>query len=111
MRKLLLILALSGLVALVWIVFQQAWVYPETRLLPYYALQTLLRLGITYITCLTFGLVVGILAATRERIGNWLIPLLDILQSVPVLGFFPLGAWVTSDCHTWSVQHYPRHFR
>ena len=91
MRKLLLILALSGLVALVWIVFQQAWVYPETRLLPYYALQTLLRLGITYITCLTFGLVVGILAATRERIGNWLIPLLDILQSVPVLGFFPLA--------------------
>lgn len=32
----------------------------------------------------------GILAATREAFGKVLIPLLDILQSVPVLGFFPV---------------------
>ena len=78
-------------VALLGIIFFKASAFSETRLLPYYALCTLLRLGITYIICLAFGLGVGILAATRERIGNIVIPLLDILQSVPVLGFFPLA--------------------
>ena len=77
------------------IIYQKASAYSETRLLPYYAVCTLLRLGITYIICLAFGLGVGILAATRERIGNIVIPLLDILQSVPVLGFF-LWRWRSS---------------
>ncbi len=91
MRRLLLGLAILASVVLLGIVFYKAWAYPETRLLPYFALRTLLRLSITYIVCLAFGLAVGILAATKERIGNLLIPLLDILQSVPVLGFFPLA--------------------
>ncbi len=63
--------------------------YSETKLLPYYILRTLLRLTITYFLCLAFGLFVGIWASTNDRIGNIVIPLLDILQSVPVLGFFP----------------------
>ena len=89
--KLLSGLAILAFVALLVIIYQKASAYSETRLLPYYALRTLLRLGITYIICLAFGLVIGILAATRERVGNFIIPLLDILQSVPVLGFFPLA--------------------
>ncbi len=84
-------LAILAFVALLGIIYQKASAYSETRLLPYYALRTLLRLSITYIVCLAFGLGIGILAATKERVGNLLIPLLDILQSVPVLGFFPLA--------------------
>jgi len=91
MRRALLGLVILAVATLVAIVFWKAWAYHETHLLPYYALRTLLRLGITYIICLAFGLAIGILAATRERVGDILIPLLDILQSVPVLGFFPLA--------------------
>ena len=91
MRKSLFVPVIVALVVLLGTIFYQASAYPETRLLPYYAVRTLLRLTITYFVCLAFALVVGVLAGTRERIGNILIPLLDILQSVPVLGFFPLA--------------------
>lgn len=91
MRKFLFIIAALAAGILLWSLFRSVWGYPETRLLPYYTLRTMLRLSITYLICLFFGLAVGILAATRERVGNLLIPLLDIAQSVPVLGFFPLA--------------------
>lgn len=91
LQKLIIGLAILGFAALLGIIFYKASAFPETRLIPYYALRTLLRLSITYIICLAFGLGIGILAATKERVGNLLIPLLDILQSVPVLGFFPLA--------------------
>lgn len=55
-------LAILAFVALLAIIYQKASAYSETRLLPYYAVRTLLRLGITYIVCLAFGLGVGILA-------------------------------------------------
>ena len=33
------------------------------------------------------------------------------IPKIEIMDLANLGAWVTSDCHTWSVQHYPRHFR
>ncbi len=84
-------LVLLPLAALAGFVFYKASAFHETRNLPYYTVRTLLRLGITYVIALAFGLGVGILAATKERVGNIVIPILDVLQSVPVLGFFPLA--------------------
>ncbi|HUO42300.1 MAG TPA: ABC transporter permease subunit, partial [Methylomirabilota bacterium] len=37
-----------------------------------------------------FSLVVGILAARNRKAESILIPLLDVLQSIPILGFFPI---------------------
>ncbi|MCB8878817.1 ABC transporter permease subunit [Acidisoma cellulosilytica] len=55
--------------------------------LPYYALRTTLRMFVALIFSIVFTLVVAPLAAKSRRLGVILIPALDILQSVPILGF------------------------
>ncbi|KAB0634391.1 ABC transporter permease [Burkholderia latens] len=55
--------------------------------LPEYALRTTLRMLAAMIASLVFTLVYGTLAAKSRRAGMVLIPVLDILQSVPVLGY------------------------
>ncbi|MFZ1684694.1 MAG: ABC transporter permease subunit [Candidatus Zixiibacteriota bacterium] len=57
--------------------------------LPRYALYSLSRGLIAYVFSLTFTLIYGYWAAKDAVAGKVLIPLLDILQSVPVLGFMP----------------------
>lgn len=56
-------------------------------LLPYYALRTALRMFAAIAASLVFTFVYATLAAKSRRAGLVLIPLLDILQSVPILGF------------------------
>jgi NitT/TauT family transport system permease protein len=55
--------------------------------LPGYALRTTLRMLIAVIASLLFTLIYATLAAKSHRAGQIMIPLLDILQSVPVLGY------------------------
>jgi NitT/TauT family transport system permease protein len=55
--------------------------------LPYYALRTSLRMFIALIASLIFTFTYATLAAKSRRAEMVLIPLLDILQSVPILGF------------------------
>ncbi len=55
--------------------------------LPYYAGRSLLRMFIAYGASLLVTLVYGSIAAKSRPAEKVLIPLLDILQSVPVLGF------------------------
>ncbi|MFP3553570.1 ABC transporter permease subunit [Paraburkholderia sp. SIMBA_049] len=55
--------------------------------LPEYALRTTLRMLAAMVASLTFTLVYGTLAAKSRRAGQVLVPILDILQSVPVLGY------------------------
>ncbi|ACR29838.1 ABC transporter permease [Burkholderia glumae] len=55
--------------------------------LPEYALRTTLRMLAAMIASLVFTLVYGTLAAKSRRAGMVLVPILDILQSVPVLGY------------------------
>ena len=55
--------------------------------LPEYALRTTLRMLAAMVASLVFTLVYGTLAAKSRRAGMVLIPILDILQSVPVLGY------------------------
>jgi len=57
--------------------------------LPLYALYSLVRIGVAYGLSLIFALGYGYLAANSRRAEMILIPLLDILQSIPVLSFLP----------------------
>ena len=57
--------------------------------LPLYALYSLVRIGVAYGLSLIFALGYGFLAANSRRAEIILIPLLDILQSIPVLSFLP----------------------
>ncbi len=61
--------------------------------LPYYTLRSVFRMMLALIASLIFTIVYGSLAARSRRLGKVLMPLLDILQSVPILGF--LSATVT----------------
>jgi NitT/TauT family transport system permease protein len=55
--------------------------------LPYYAVRSLLRMFIALILSVLFTFVYATAAARLRRLEKVLIPVLDILQSVPVLGF------------------------
>lgn len=55
--------------------------------LPEYALRTTLRMLLSMLIALLFTLLYGTLAAKSERAEKLLVPALDILQSVPILGY------------------------
>jgi NitT/TauT family transport system permease protein len=55
--------------------------------LPEYALRTVLRMFAAMLASLLFTLIYGTIAAKSQRAEKVLIPLLDILQSVPILGY------------------------
>jgi NitT/TauT family transport system permease protein len=57
--------------------------------LPIYAGYSLLRITIAYVLSLAFTLVYGYIAAYNPRAERFMIPLLDVLQSIPVLSFLP----------------------
>jgi NitT/TauT family transport system permease protein len=57
--------------------------------LPRYALFSLIRLTAAYVISLLFTLVYGYVAAYNARAERFMIPLLDTLQSIPVLSFLP----------------------
>ena len=54
-----------------------------------YAGYSLLRITIAYVLSLAFTLVYGYVAAYNPRAEKFMIPLLDVLQSIPVLSFLP----------------------
>ena len=56
-------------------------------MLPYYGGRSILRIFIAFIVSLLFSIVYGYIAAKSASARKILIPLLDILQSIPVLGF------------------------
>jgi NitT/TauT family transport system permease protein len=57
--------------------------------LPKYTLFSGIRGFVAYALSLTFTLIVGYMAAKSPRAERIIIPALDILQSIPVLGFLP----------------------
>jgi NitT/TauT family transport system permease protein len=57
--------------------------------LPAYAFYSIVRIGIAYLLSLTFAITYGYTAAYNPRIEAWMIAVLDILQSIPVLSFLP----------------------
>jgi len=57
--------------------------------LPVYAGYSLLRIALAYLLSLIFAVTYGYIAAYRPRAERFMIPLLDVLQSIPVLSFLP----------------------
>jgi len=57
--------------------------------LPRYALFSAIRGMVAYLLSLSFTLVVGYAAAKSKKAERLIIPMIDILQSVPPLGFLP----------------------
>ncbi|MBI5227053.1 ABC transporter permease subunit [Candidatus Micrarchaeota archaeon] len=59
--------------------------------LPSFVLLTFLRMLGAYALCIIFSVPIGILVGHNDRASKILVPILDILQSVPVLGFLPFA--------------------
>src|SRR5450631_4186098 len=57
--------------------------------LPVYALYSLARIAVAYCLSLAVSLIYGYVAARSVRAERFMIPLLDTLQSIPVLCFLP----------------------
>ncbi len=67
----------------------QAEITLHPSALPTYALFSVLRLAIAYVISLVFTLVYAYIAAYNSKAERFMIPLLDTLQSIPVLSFLP----------------------
>jgi NitT/TauT family transport system permease protein len=57
--------------------------------LPEYAMFSVMRIAISYLISLVFSVTYGYVAAYNRRAERVMIPLLDTLQSIPVLSFLP----------------------
>lgn len=57
--------------------------------LPVYAALSTLRMALAYIISLAFSLAYARIAATSRAAERFMIPLLDVLQSIPILSFMP----------------------
>jgi NitT/TauT family transport system permease protein len=57
--------------------------------LPYYAALSTLRMALAYVISLVFSLAYARIAAASRVAERFMIPLLDILQSIPILSFMP----------------------
>jgi NitT/TauT family transport system permease protein len=94
---LLLLIGIAGFVAALAMMFGQAsapmrpTVYINLSLwsLPRYTMLSLCRGFAAYAIALVFTLIYGTIAAHNHTAEKFMIPALDILQSIPVLGFMP----------------------
>ncbi|HVP26401.1 MAG TPA: ABC transporter permease subunit [Candidatus Bathyarchaeia archaeon] len=63
---------------------------PEIKNLPLYTFSTVSRIAITLVLSVVWGVSFGILAATNKWASLILTPFIDLLQSIPILGYFPM---------------------
>ena len=66
----------------------------DIRKLPYFGLRSVVRMLFAFLASILVTLIFGTWAAKSQRAEKILIPLIDILQSVPVLGFLEMSAWL-----------------
>jgi NitT/TauT family transport system permease protein len=59
----------------------------DPALLPFYAARTIMRMLIALVISLLFTFIFGTWAAKSRRAERIIIPMIDVLQSVPILGF------------------------
>lgn len=67
----------------------QSQISQNPRDLPVYAFYSLVRISVAYVISLVSALAYGYAASSSRRAEVILVPLLDILQSIPVLSFLP----------------------
>ena len=70
-------------------VSSQAEISLSPTALPKYALFSVLRIAVAYGLSFAFTLVYGYFAAYKRGAERFMVPLLDTLQSIPVLSFLP----------------------
>lgn len=70
--------------------------------LPYYAARSLLRMFVALAASLVFAFIYATAAARSRRLSKVLMPLLDVLQSVPILGFLSVTVtfWIALFPHS-----------
>jgi NitT/TauT family transport system permease protein len=94
-----LCLVLGIIILLIWVTRQMATPYQlgqplpislDSSHLPYYALRSVLRMLLALVCSLLFTFTISTWAAKSHRAERILIPMIDILQSVPILGFLPI---------------------
>jgi NitT/TauT family transport system permease protein len=98
---LLSFIVLASIVALFFAFHRRELVLPlhrprlhvSARALPYYAFCSFSRMLAAYVIAMVFSLVYGLLAARSRAWERVLIPMIDIAQSVPVVGFFPAAIY------------------
>lgn len=94
-----LCLVLAGITLIAWNAKQMATPYQlgqvipislDPRVLPFYAGRTVVRMLIALLVSLLFTFIFGTWAAKSVRAGRLIVPLIDVLQSVPILGYLSL---------------------
>jgi NitT/TauT family transport system permease protein len=85
-----LLVALSGDMRVRFDELHQPPLSLDVTLIPYYTARTVLRMFIAFAAALLFTFAYGYVAAKSVRARKVMLPLLDILQSVPVLGFLSI---------------------
>mgnify|MGYP000856093392 FL=1 len=68
---------------------QQKGIILSAKYLPLYSFYSILRVFIAFILSFIFAIVYGYLAYRNKTLEIFLVPLLDVLQSIPVLSFLP----------------------
>ncbi len=92
-------LALAAIVALFVAYRRYVILLPRPRLsvalaaLPYYAFCSYYRMLTAYVVALLFSLFYGTAAASSRMAERILLPVIDVAQSVPVVGFFPAAIY------------------
>lgn len=95
----ILVLLFGVLASLVWGAQQMAAPYElgkhipislDPSMLPRYAIATIIRMAIALFFSLLFTFTVATLAAKSHRAERFILPFIDIMQSVPILGFLSI---------------------
>jgi len=63
----------------------------DAILLPYFVALSTGRMAVAYLISLLFSLVFGIWMGQSRKAFRYLLPFMDMLQSVPILGFLPIA--------------------
>ena len=78
--------------------------YEEIKSLPLYTISTVSRIIITLLISVAWGISFGILAATNKWASLILTPFIDLLQSIPILGYFPMVIGFLFVLGPWGIE-------
>jgi NitT/TauT family transport system permease protein len=78
--------------------------HEEIRNLPLYTFSTVFRITITLLISVAWGVSFGILAATNKWASLILTPFIDLLQSIPILGYFPMVIGFLFLLGPWGIE-------
>lgn len=96
-------MGIAALSVMTWLIMSSL-PYPELANLPIYTMSTISRILITLAISLVWGVSFGILAATNRIASLVLTPVVDLLQSVPILGYFPVVIAFLLALGPWGIE-------